>query len=53
MYLSFVIDRIHYNPETGSSLPKGLPGAHSGEIDPAEVRERVGKSSKSSAFSGV
>ncbi|QDA31368.1 hypothetical protein FH039_06810 [Thermococcus indicus] len=43
MYLSFAIDRLHYNPETGNPLPKGLPGAYSGEIDPAAVKEKAGE----------
>lgn len=43
MYLSFAVDRLHYNPETGSPLPKGLPGAYSCEIDPAEVRDKAGE----------
>ncbi|WP_297092388.1 hypothetical protein [Thermococcus sp.] len=39
MYLSFAIDRLHYNPETKTPLPKGLPGVYLGEVDPAGVRE--------------
>ena len=42
MYLSFAVDRVHYNPETKTPAPKGLPPESMvAEVNPEEVRERV------------
>ncbi|NJE61172.1 hypothetical protein [Thermococcus sp. 21S7] len=42
MYLSFAVDRVHYNPETKTPAPKGLPPeSEAVEVNLEEVRERV------------
>ncbi|WP_461863797.1 hypothetical protein [Thermococcus sp.] len=42
MYMNFAIDRIHYDPYTGTPSPKGRPVRAWGvEVDPREVQRAV------------
>ncbi len=40
LYLNFAIDRMHFNPQIGEPLPKGLAG-HFGSIECPEVEKRA------------
>ena len=41
MYMNFAIDRIHYDPQSGTPSPKGRPVRTQGDVDSKEVRETI------------
>ncbi len=42
LYLDFAIDRMHFDPRSGTPLPKGFPG-HFGSFELSGIEERFGE----------